>query len=185
MDPLNPLEFLMAFLPGKKRRLTRTGVQIHCLQYWSDALEPWIGQGKRLWVHYDPRDITFVYVRLPSGVSIKASVTTPGIAAISLAEWQARRQYEGGLSSTPELVAERDASLRRADEMVSQAKASRRVRRRKATHASGDRFRSESTPSAIREVSLLVAEQRTPLVIPPQLSNTRNIYDVEDNGYDY
>lgn len=33
---LDPLEFLAAFLPGDYRVLTRTGVEINNLQYWSD-----------------------------------------------------------------------------------------------------------------------------------------------------
>lgn len=148
MQLLNELEFLATFLPGDTRCLTRTGVQIHSLQYWSDALAPWVGQRLNVHVHYDPRDISYVYVRTPGGLLMKAIVTTPEIQPISLSEWQARRAHERSLSRSPECVALADASQKRADTLVEQAKASRRVRRRKATEAAGDRFRSESTPSA-------------------------------------
>lgn len=102
---LDPREFLVAFLPRKLRRLTRTGVQIHDLQYWAEALESWIGQGLNVPVHYDPRDITRVYVRTPGGVLVMAMMTTPGVLAISLAEWEARRTQERGVSRHPDVVA--------------------------------------------------------------------------------
>ncbi|MFK3648010.1 Mu transposase C-terminal domain-containing protein [Lysobacter enzymogenes] len=145
----DPLEFLAAFLPGAYRVLTRTGVEINNLQYWSDALSPWVGQYKKVVVTYDPRDITFVYVRTPGGVLVRCSVTTPGIAAISLAEWHSRRRYEDSLGKDPELIARRHASMRRNDERVAEAKASRRIRRRQATQAAGDRFRGAPTPTSI------------------------------------
>ncbi|MEG3791250.1 Mu transposase C-terminal domain-containing protein [Lysobacter sp. CCNWLW3] len=149
----DPLEFLAAFLPGDYRVLTRTGVEINNLQYWSDTLSPWVGQHKKVMVTYDPRDITSVYTRTPGGVLVRCSVTTPGIAAISLAEWQSRRRYENSLGKDPERVARKHASMRRNDERVAEAKASRRVRRRRATQAAGDRFRGPSDPTP--ESSLL------------------------------
>ena len=76
---LNPTEFLVTFLPSETRRLTRTGIQIHNLQYWDDGLAQWVGQHQDVRVHYDPRDVTYVFVRTPGGPLVKASVTTPGV----------------------------------------------------------------------------------------------------------
>ena len=172
---LNPIEFLVTFLPRKKRCLTRAGVEIHCLQYWADALEPWVGQKLDVEVHYDPRDITRVHVRTPNGVLVMAEVTTLGIPAISLAEWEARRHQERAASRHPDLIALADESQKRGDALISQAKASRKVRRRKATAAAGDRFRvnekvssdadaktTTTTPSE-REIELIMLD--TPLQI--------------------
>lgn len=144
---LDPQEFLAAFLPGEDRVLTRTGVEIHCLQYWGDGLEPWVGQRVKVLVHYDPRDITYVYVRTPGGALVKAPVTTPGIPAISLAEWSACRQHEISAGRDPDLVKQADESLLRNNATVKQAKASRKQKRRTATAAAGDKYRSESCPS--------------------------------------
>lgn len=148
MLPSNPLEFIAAFLPGEDRVLTRTGVEIHRLQYWSDGLSQWVGQRIAVRTHYDPRDITYVYIRTPAGMLIKATVTTPNISAISLIEWSMRRQHERAMARDPDLIAQADESLRRNDETIKQAKASRAVRRRKATAASGDRFRDTSAPTS-------------------------------------
>lgn len=179
---LNPLEFLATFLPSETRCLTRTGVQIHDLQYWVDALEPWVGQHKKVRVYYDPRDITVLYVRIPGGALVKAKVTTPNIAAISLAEWMARRNHERGLSRNPELIDAADQSQKRNDEFVSQAKASRKLKRRKATEAAGDRFRPASAPTTddTTEASASAQEQEPD---SPSLNANPNTYDIE--GYDH
>lgn len=179
---LDPLEFLAAFLPRKLRRLTRTGVQIHNLQYWAEALEPWIGQGLNVPVHYDPRDITRVYVRTPGGVLVMATVTTPGVPAISLVEWEARRNQERAVSRHPDVVASADASQKRADELVSQAKASRKVRRRKATAAAGDRFRIDANAGPVIEMED-TASPNEPEPEPIVLDEPLLIFDIE--GYDH
>lgn len=177
MLPSDPLEFIVAFLPGENRVLTRTGVEIHRLQYWSDELGPWVGQRITVRVHYDPRDITYVYIRAPSGMLVKATATTPGVKAISLAEWSMRRQCERSMSRDPELVALSDESLRRNDETVKQAKASRAIRRRRATAAAGDRFRdtpAPTPPEALEELEIL-----------PALADTPHPFAIEENIYDF
>lgn len=136
----NHLEFLVDFLPADERRLTRTGIEIHRLQYWSDQLAPWVSEKIDVLVHYDPRDISVLYVRTPGGSIVVARVTTPNIASISLVEWRYRRRIEIGLGRDPGLVAIADESLRRSDELVSQSKRRRSVERRAATRAAGDRF---------------------------------------------
>jgi len=181
MHPLNELEFLATFLPGETRRLTRTGVQIHRLQYWNDVLAPWVGQHLDFHVHFDPRDITYVFVRTPGGLLAKASVTTPDIQPISLAEWQARRSHERSLSKQPEHVALADASQRRADTLVEKAKATRRLRRRKATEAAGDRFRSEPTPSAKSEPDVAPPHE----IEPPLPDYSPELFDIEDYDYEF
>jgi putative transposase len=179
---LDPLEFLAAFLPRKRRRLTRTGVQIHDLQYWAEALEPWIGQGLNVPVHYDSRDITRVYVRTPGGVLVMATLTTPGVPAISLVEWQVRRTQERAVSRDPDVVASADASQKRADELVSQAKASRKARRRKATAAAGDRFRVGANADRATETENHTPPKESELE-PIMLDTPLLIYDIE--GYDH
>lgn len=179
---LEPLEFLAAFLPGDHRVLTRTGVEINNLQYWSDDLSPWVGQHEKVLVTYDPRDITFVYVRTPGGVITRCSVTTPGIHAISLAEWQARRRYEDSLGKDPELVAQRHASTRRNDERVADAKNSRRIRRRQATQAAGDRFRGPPTPTTAPPPELDIAAHVVPSSDP--IGDISNIQIYELDTYD-
>lgn len=173
----DPLEFLATFLPGENRVLTRTGVEIHRLQYWADGLEPWVGKRAPVRVTYDPRDITYVYVRTPGGTLVKAMVTTPGVKAISLAEWTAHRQYERAVCRDPTLVATADASLRRNDTFVKEAKASRKVQRRKATAAAGDRYRDTSSPTPPE-----TTEPTESLLV---LTGTLQPFAIEELEYDF
>lgn len=174
----DPIEFLATFLPNEDRCLTRTGVQIHNLQYWHDALEPWVGQHKKVAVHYDPRDITAVYVRAPSGVLAVAKVTTLGVTAISLAEWTARRNQERAMSRDPALVAIADASQKRRDSLVDVARQSRKVTRRQATAAAGDRYRTKSAPTTDEPPTNPASEQEDELDLP-ELGADRTYFDVE------
>ena len=173
----NPHEFMASFLPGELRVLTRTGVEIHRLQYWDDGLSNWVGQRAKVQVHYDPRDVTYVYVRTPGGALVKAAVTTPGISAISLAEWSARRQRERACCRDPALVEMSGASLRRNDSLVREAKASRTARRRQATAAAGDRFRDTSRPSPP-----VVSE---PIDEIPVLGEALQPFHIEEPDYDF
>jgi len=64
-DPVDPLRFLLDFLPFEARVLRRTGVHLHNICYWSDGFAPWIGRhDDKVIVKYDPRDLRQVYVRL-------------------------------------------------------------------------------------------------------------------------
>jgi putative transposase len=172
-------EVFALLLPGEQRSLTRTGVQIHNLQYWDDSLAQWVGQHESVRVLYDPRDITFVYVRTPVGLIVKASVTTPNIPAISLAEWQARRAFERLQCKNPEFIATADESQKRGDQIVSAAKAARKLRRRRATQASGDRMRSPSSPTMCPTQGSGEMEQVIPESNPEPISP--QIYEVADH----
>lgn len=184
MQPHDPLEFLVSFLPGEPRALTRTGVQIHCLQYWGDPLESWVGQHKNVHVHFEPRDITYVYVRTPPGLLVKAAITTPGIPAMSLAEWHARRSHERSLSRNPETLHIRDESLRRSNAIVEKAiKQVRSVKRRIATKAAGDVVLDESVPAHVETSEEIGAVE----CVAPKvaLAIARTIYSIEGDFNDY
>lgn len=161
------LGFLTTFLPFERRRLTRTGINLHCLQYWADPLAPWIGSTVE--VHYDPRDITVAHVRGPSGVVVTAHVTTPGVPAISLAEWQSRRLGERAFSRNPEVQAQADACLLRSDQTIKQAKKARRTHRRQATQAAGDAWRAASVPTQ--------SGPQAPVM--PMTANAASYYEME------
>ena len=62
--------FLVDFLPVIRRTLTRTGFTIGHVQYYCDALKPWIarrGQLGRFVLRRDPRDISRVWALDPDG----------------------------------------------------------------------------------------------------------------------
>ncbi|MGP3961775.1 transposase [Nonomuraea sp. 3N208] len=62
--------FLVDFLPVIRRTLTRTGFTIDHVQYYSDALKPWIARWDRLEkfvLRRDPRDLSRIWVLDPDG----------------------------------------------------------------------------------------------------------------------
>lgn len=140
-------EIFATFLSRVERTLTRSGVDVDNISYFCDELAQWVATRPRVDVIPDPRDVSFVLVRTPLGNLVKASATTPGIKAWSSAEWRAHRRAEIALSKSPDLVAQADQSLERRDLTVAEAKRRRGVKRRRATAAAGDGFRSPSTPT--------------------------------------
>lgn len=62
---LDPLAFLIDFLPFEARVLRRTGIHLNNICYWSDGFAPWIGRCEdKVLVKYDPRDLHRVFVKL-------------------------------------------------------------------------------------------------------------------------
>jgi putative transposase len=66
----NETAFLVDFLPVVRRTLSRSGFVIDRVQYYSDALKPWIARRERLdrfVLRRDPRDISRIWVLDPDG----------------------------------------------------------------------------------------------------------------------
>ncbi|MFI6497886.1 Mu transposase C-terminal domain-containing protein [Nonomuraea typhae] len=64
--------FLVDFLPVERRTLTRTGFTLDHVQYYCDALKPWIARRRQLEkivLRRDPRDISRVWALDPDGDS--------------------------------------------------------------------------------------------------------------------
>ncbi|MFE9882503.1 Mu transposase C-terminal domain-containing protein [Streptomyces sp. NPDC005784] len=68
----NEAAFLVDFLPVVRRALSRTGFVIDHVQYYSDALKPWVARRERLGrfvLRRDPRDISRIWVLDPDGTA--------------------------------------------------------------------------------------------------------------------
>ncbi|MCP2343179.1 Mu transposase C-terminal domain-containing protein [Actinomadura rupiterrae] len=66
------LAFLVDFLPVFRRTMTRTGFQLDHVQYYSDALKPWIarrGGLDKFVLRRDPRDISRIWALDPDGTA--------------------------------------------------------------------------------------------------------------------
>jgi len=63
----DPRRFLIDFLPIERRLVTREGVSLHSLHYWSDVLAMWVGRPQKMVVRYDPRDLSRIYLLAPDG----------------------------------------------------------------------------------------------------------------------
>jgi len=68
----NETAFLVDFLPVVRRSLSRSGFVIDHVQYYCDALKPWIARRERLGkfvLRRDPRDISRIWVLDPDGTA--------------------------------------------------------------------------------------------------------------------
>lgn len=66
----SPTAFLVDFLPVIRRTLTRTGIAVDYVHYFSNALKPWIARRSQLSkfvIRRDPRDISRIWVLEPDG----------------------------------------------------------------------------------------------------------------------
>ena len=88
--PVDRLQFWVSFLPEDERNLRRDGIHFCNIRYWSDALSRrcWAEQGELL-IKYDPRDLSRIFVRRPSGSFVEARYRDLGWPAITLAEQRA------------------------------------------------------------------------------------------------
>jgi putative transposase len=59
---VDPERFLIDFLPLERRAVSRNGVQLFHIDYYSDVLRPLIKDGQRYIVRYDPRDLSRVWL---------------------------------------------------------------------------------------------------------------------------
>lgn len=154
----NETAFLVEFLPVIRRTLTRSGFVIDHVQYYSDALKPWIARRDRLdrfVLRRDPRDISRVWALDPEGGAyLPLPYRTLSRPAISVWEQRAAvaRLRERGRGEVDE-----NALFAMVEQMwaitESAGASTRRVRRDRerrstATPAHGQRTVPATTPPA-------------------------------------
>lgn len=85
--PQDRLRFWLTFLPEQERTLQPTGIHLFKLRYWSAALSADVGRSdRRLLVKYDPRDMSRIFVRRPSGNFVEARYADVTLPSITLHE---------------------------------------------------------------------------------------------------
>ena len=88
--PADRMAFWVSFLPEQERTLRPDGIHLHGLRYWSPALAADVGrQTEKLLVKYDPRDLSRVFVRRPTGVFVEARYSDLTLLSITLSEARA------------------------------------------------------------------------------------------------
>lgn len=100
--PADPRTFLRDFLPFEERVVQRDGIHVFGISYWSDALTPFLHDKKKVMVHYDPTNLSKVFVRGVSGEYVEVSYRNLRRPAISKWELRAatralRRQGRAGV----------------------------------------------------------------------------------------
>ena len=88
--PVDRLQFWVSFLPEEERNLRRDGIHFCNIRYWADALAADVGRLKeKVLIKYDPRDLSRIFVRRPSGRFVEARYRDLSWPAITLSEQKA------------------------------------------------------------------------------------------------
>jgi putative transposase len=91
--PHDRMRFWISFLPEEERTLRPDGIHLFGLRYWSPALTADVGRTKdKLLVKYDPRDLSRVFVRRPTGNFVEARYADITLPAITLREANAAKK---------------------------------------------------------------------------------------------
>jgi hypothetical protein len=128
----SPEEVLIHFLPFRSRAVRPHGISLWELRYWHEDLADLINDEKLHEIRYDPRDITYVYVRGSTGVLCRAALVTPDVERMSLWEWNRIRRVRRQQATSPAHVALKDAALDKADKVLGREKRATRAARRSA-----------------------------------------------------
>lgn len=137
--PPRNLQFLSDFMPFERRLVRRDGVELFGIRYWSQSLIPLIGHREQLAVHYDPRDMSRVYVRDPGGILLPAGYADVTLPRRSRNEWAFIRRRARALGRRPDELAMRDELMNAADALVADSKkmGNKRAKQRKERNAHG------------------------------------------------
>ncbi len=85
--------FMLSFMPMKRRRLTREGVSLFGIKYWSDAFAGMVGRfDAPFTVKYDPRHLSKIWLCVDDGRMIEARYRNISHPDISLWEYEAARR---------------------------------------------------------------------------------------------
>jgi putative transposase len=133
--PVDRLQFWISFLPEDERTLRRDGTHFCNIRYWSEALAADVGQiSGKLLINYDPRDLSRIFVRRPSGQFVAAryrNLSWPATmgeqkAAIRQLKAQGRREIDETMIFTTTL---RQREIEDAERRQTAATRRRRERR--------------------------------------------------------
>lgn len=130
--PKNEREFLLSFLPGDERVVTREGIDWRGLRYRSEALQSFIQPGVRRRFRFDKRDISAIYLEPLSGDHIRIPWINLNWEPISLWEWDEIRTRNGQRARVTDQETVRRARAANRALIDQQAKTSQRARKRVA-----------------------------------------------------
>lgn len=159
--PSSSEHFLITFLPGQWRTVSREGIALETLRYRSPALIPHIVPGAKQMVRFDPRDMSKVYLETPAEYVVADLADGPDIP-FSLWEWREIRR--SALASHRPRHPERLAEELLANRALIERLASRKIPGAARRLAREVQWRIEPTPAARPSQVLKRHASRKPIV---------------------
>lgn len=133
--PADPKRFRLSFLPLEYRQLQRGGIQLFNIHYWSDVLPTLVKRDDSFIVHYDPRDLSRIYVKAPDHSYVEVPYADIRRPPISVWELRAARRFLAQRGETrrnqERLFWAHDELTRIAAEAVTETRRVRRQRERR------------------------------------------------------
>lgn len=131
--PVDPQTVFTDLLPHESRVISPAGLELNCLRYRCDELAPHVNPDIKRIVRIDPRDISVVWLELPTGDYLPVPWVNRGWPRMSLWEWNEirSRNRQRGKGADPEVVRR---CLAQNDELIAQraTQGQLRARRRRA-----------------------------------------------------
>ena len=126
-------------MPLEYRQLQRGGIQLFNIHYWSDVLPTLVKRDDPFLVHYDPRDLSRIYVKAPDHSYVEVPYADIRRPPISVWELRAARRFLAQRGETrrnqERLFWAHDELTRIAAEAVTETRRIRRQRERRNTVA--------------------------------------------------
>ena len=147
-SPAQQLALAWAFLPAVSRVVRPDGVHFQHICYWHPIFSQWALARRAVLVHYDPRDLSRIYVRADDATFLDVACGELNRPAVSLWEVNAAAHY---LRSLGEKVREERlfAAIERQREIVRAAAGkTRKARAQYARHQEHSRRGSTVAPGA-------------------------------------
>ena len=131
--PTDPQTVFTDWLPHESRVISPAGIELNCLRYRCDELAPHVNPDIKRIVRIDPRDISVVWLELPTGGYLPVPWVNRAWPRMSLWEWNEirSRNRKRGKGADPEVVRR---CLAQNDELIAHraAQGQLRARRRRA-----------------------------------------------------
>jgi putative transposase len=100
-EPSDPQRFYLDFLPFEQRFVTREGIRLFNVLYWHGALGPYICDGDKHMVRYDPSDLSHVYLLERGGSYHEIPYRDISHGAVSLREIQTGARHLRASGTSP------------------------------------------------------------------------------------
>lgn len=147
-SPAQQIALAWAFLPAVSRVVRPDGVHFQHSRYWHPIFSQWAVARRAVLVHYDPRDLSRIYVRADDATFLEVACGELNRPAVSLWEVNAAARYLRSLGERKVREERLFAAIERQREILRRAASkTRKARAQHARHQEHSRHASATAPT--------------------------------------